>query len=165
MDYQLIAAEKSEHQVVFSNLLSLYVYDLSEFFDIEPNDGGVYEYGYDWDDPDQHPFLVCKDTIPLGFAIVAQGSTLNGARDVWDMKEFFTLRSERRKGLGLWFAREMYQRFPGKWEIRIGERNKGALSFWRKTIEGLGCLDTIESTVQSDHGAFCCIKATINGVL
>jgi predicted acetyltransferase len=161
MDYQLIAAKKDKHQVVFSKLLSLYVYDLSEFFDIEPNNG-VYDYGYDWGDTDSHPFLAYRGDIAVGFAIVVQGSTLTDAKDVWDMKEFYTLRSERRKGIGLWLAHEMYRRFPGNWEIRIGERNLGALLFWRKSIENVQSVNTVETTVKSDHGSFYCIKSTIS---
>ena len=80
--------------------------------------------------PDACPFIAYEESRPIGFALVTKGSHLGSDSEVWDMHEFFILRPYRSSGLGFWLAREMYSKFPGKWEIRIGVKNKGAPTFW-----------------------------------
>ncbi|HIG42461.1 MAG: hypothetical protein ABGY96_18585 [bacterium] len=164
MNYQLIPAIQEKHREIFSNLLSLYLYDLSEFFDMEPEEGR-YNYEYQWTDLCKNPFLVYKGAIPVGFAIVTTVEEKNfspsGEKNDWDMEEFFVIRSERREGLGLWLAHEMYRKFPGKWQIRIGEKNLGALSFWRNSLKGIGCTNMEEIYIEGQFGFFHCINVSI----
>lgn len=160
MNAELVFANEADHREIMSNLFHLYLHDLSEYFDISTDQYGWYGFDYEWADPDKHPFLAFQDSKPVGFALVARGSVMTQAKDVWDMHEFFVIRSCRRLGVGLWLAHEMYKTFQGKWEIRIGDKNTGGLAFWRKSLVGLNCSDPKEDYYQG--AGYYCISTTIN---
>ena len=69
-----------------------------------------------------------------GFALVDRKSRLSAADDVWDMAEFFVLRRQRRAGLGMAAAHRIFSTHPGPWEVRQGNANVAATSFWRAAI-------------------------------
>ena len=50
------------------------------------------------------------------------------------MKEFFVLRKYRGRGVGASVATQLFDRFPGKWEVRELAQNVAALAFWRAVI-------------------------------
>lgn len=50
------------------------------------------------------------------------------------MEEFFILRKYRGRSVGVWFARQLFARFPGIWEVGEIHENTGAQAFWRKVI-------------------------------
>jgi predicted acetyltransferase len=52
------------------------------------------------------------------------------------MAEFFILRKYRRQGAGTRAARELFDRFPGRWEVAEIPENAPAIAFWRKVIAG-----------------------------
>ena len=51
-----------------------------------------------------------------------------------DMAEFFIIRGRRRLGVGMKAAQAIWRRFPGKWEVRVRDRNRGAKEFWAGTV-------------------------------
>jgi predicted acetyltransferase len=69
-----------------------------------------------------------------GFALVLARSRLTGTSGVFDMAEFFVMRSYRRKGVGLAAAHAAFARFKGPWEVRQQDENAAATSFWRRAI-------------------------------
>jgi predicted acetyltransferase len=126
-----------EQQTVLANLMELYIHDFSEFYPIEIGADG--RYGYPrlplyWSDPDRHPFFVLADTKLAGFAMVHQASAHLSAESVWDMAEFFVLRSYRKLGIGKEAARQVFQRFPGPWQVRVMQSNLPAQRFWSNAI-------------------------------
>jgi predicted acetyltransferase len=52
----------------------------------------------------------------------------------WNMAEFFVARKHRGAGVGRAAAREIFSRYPGRWEVAVARRNVRALPFWRDTI-------------------------------
>lgn len=48
--------------------------------------------------------------------------------------EFFVLRKFRGAGVGERIARQLFDRFRGRWEVQRLARNTPALAFWRKVI-------------------------------
>lgn len=161
MDFTLVEANKADHEVLLENLLSLYLYDLSEFFDIALDANGRYTYDYDWSLPHGKPFLAYQGSLPVGFALVNKGSTIGHGDDIQDMQEFFILRSSRRTGAGIWLAHKMYKAFTGRWEIRIGEKNLGALAFWRNSLNDIECTEPEEIFIKAELGGFYCISTTM----
>jgi predicted acetyltransferase len=120
-----------------ANLLELYVHDFSEFVDVELGADG--RFGYKalplyWTEPHRHPLLVKVDGRLAGFALVKQGSEVSGDEKVWDMAEFFIVRRHRRHGIGRLAAHEVWQRFPGPWEVRVMHLNHSAKEFWKRAI-------------------------------
>ena len=153
MAWTVTAATEQDHGSLLSNLLSLYVHDMSSYFTgIAVRPDGRFQYDYAWDDPANLPYVMFADDLPAGFALLAKGSAIDGDPEIWDIQEFFVLRSLRRRGGGTWLARTIWERHPGSWDVRIGQSNKPALSFWPTAIEAhVG--DCPEGVVKEAHGS------------
>jgi predicted acetyltransferase len=126
-----------EQESVLANLLELYAHDFSEFSPLEINDVG--RFGYPrlplyWTEPHRHPFLIKADNRLAGFIFVQQESQLNGDRNIWDVAEFFVLRGQRRRGVGIKAAHATWHRFSGSWEVRVMWHNPAAKEFWRAAV-------------------------------
>lgn len=124
---------------VLANLLELYVHDLSEVFpSIELGADG--RFGYEhlpryWSEPERRfPFLIRHGTRVAGFVLVTRGSPASGGPDVFDVAEFFVLRGHRRSGVGRRAAFLVWNRFPGRWVVRVSEGNHGGVRFWAAAI-------------------------------
>jgi predicted acetyltransferase len=127
----------SEQETTIANLLELYAHDFSEFHHLELGAEG--RFGYKqlplyWTEPDRHPFLIKVNERIAGFALVKKGSDIVADNTVWDVDEFFITRGYRRQGVGMKIAHEMWNRFPGPWEVRALRSNHAAASFWRRAI-------------------------------
>src|SRR5579863_1791995 len=117
----------SEQQSIIANLLQLYAHDFSEFHALELGADGRFEYKplpLYWSDATRHPFLIKVDSQLTGFVFVKHGE--NG---VWDMAEFFIARAYRRKGIGMNVAHEVWNRFPGPWQVRVMQSNGAGVNF------------------------------------
>ncbi len=126
-----------EQAPVLANLLELYSHDLSKYFDLRVGPDG--RFGYPllplyWQEETRFPFLVSLDGEICGFALVYRGSRISDDPDVWDMAEFFILRSHRKRGIGAAVAADVWRRFPGRWEVRVLEANVTAMGFWRSAV-------------------------------
>lgn len=123
---------------LLANLLELYVHDLSEVFPIELKADG--RFGYDnlplyWSEPGRRfPFLIRYGTRIVGFVLVTRGSPASDDPEVFDIAEFFVLRRYRRSGVGRRAAFLLWDRFPGRWIVRVSEGNTKALPFWEGVI-------------------------------
>jgi predicted acetyltransferase len=124
--------------VLLANLLELYIHDLSEVFDVEPDGDG--RFGYEWlplywSEPDKRfPFLIRAEDRVVGFVLVMRGSPVSDDPNVLDVAEFFVLRRHRRSGVGRDAAFALWDRMRGSWIVRVLERNAGAARFWEETI-------------------------------
>ncbi len=128
-----------DQQPILANLLELYVYDFSEFNELELGPDGRFGYKYlplYWEEPGRHPFLVRIDGRWAGFVLVKRGSEVSGDLNVWDMAEFFIVRRYRRRGVGMDVAQQVWSRFTGPWEVRVLETNHSAELFWRRAVAG-----------------------------
>jgi predicted acetyltransferase len=136
MSRVLLPAEP-HHLPVIANLVQLYIHDFSEMVAIRIGDDGRFvapplePY---WQDDWRHPFLIRVDDAWAGFAFANQRSRLTDDAETWDVGEFFVLRGFRRAGVGARAAVELFDRFPGRWEVRQLHANTAATAFWRKAI-------------------------------
>jgi predicted acetyltransferase len=140
------AAARDRDLTVVQSLFELYIHDISEFGRWDVNAEGRFDVpggvaGY-WNVPvaegsrwhaDWHgfPFLVHVDATLAGFALVKR-IAINP--DTFDMGEFFVLRKFRRRGLGRQVACALFDRNPGRWEVREMLPNTPAQDFWRRII-------------------------------
>jgi predicted acetyltransferase len=132
-----VTAAASDEEAVLARLLELYAHDLSAIADLRIGADGRYGYGplpLYWTEAGRHPLLVRVGGDLAGFALVQKGSLVTGAPDVWDMAEFFVLRPYRRQGIGVRAAHEVWGRHPGRWEVRVMDRNTAALRFWEHAV-------------------------------
>jgi predicted acetyltransferase len=143
MTFDLSPATEIERPVL-RQLMELYLYDFSEFDLADVGPQGLYEYpylDYYWTEPDRHPFLVRVEKRLAGFVLVTRYNYLTGERDpalgaAWVIGEFFIMRKYRRKGIGETVACQVFDRFPGEWQVAQLHENTPATAFWRKVI---GC--------------------------
>ncbi len=132
----LEAASRAEEPIL-ARLLELYMHDLSEVFPIAPGPDGRFGYPLApyWNEPATHfPFLVRAGSGLAGFALAARGSPATDDPEVLDVAEFFVLRGARRSGVGRRAAGLLWSRLPGRWVVRVAERNERALPFWRAVV-------------------------------
>jgi predicted acetyltransferase len=126
-----------EQAPVLANLLELYAHDFSEFIDLKLGADG--RFGYEhlslyWTEPDRYPFLLTVNDYLAGFVFVHRGSQISVDESIWDMAEFFIVRGYRRLGIGRQVAHEIWKKFPGRWEVRVMDRNQKAKDFWECAI-------------------------------
>jgi len=126
-----------EQEPILANMLELYAHDFSEFIDLKLGADGRFGYKHlslYWEEPNRYPFLIMANGHLAGFALVRRGSEISNDADVWDIAEFFIVRGFRRLGLGMKVAQEIWKKFPGKWEVRVIDRNQKAKNFWARAI-------------------------------
>ncbi len=132
---ELIKATPAD-QSRLENLLQLYIHDFSEILELTPDDDGRFGYplAQYWSDDGRFPFLIRTNGRLIGFVLVSKGSQVTGEPNVFDVAEFFVVRGARRQGVGLAAALRLFASFSGTWEVRVMERNAGALPFWERAV-------------------------------
>jgi len=126
-----------EQEPILANLLELYAHDFSEFIDLKLGADGRFGYRHlplYWKESNRYPFLIMVNDHLAGFVFVRRGSEISNDEDVWDMAEFFIARGYRRQGVGMKVAHKVWEEFPGKWEVRVMDRNQKAMRFWRRAV-------------------------------
>lgn len=135
-----ITPAAEEHMPIIQNLARFYAYDLSkscgfyEVFDWSFPEDGLY-VGLDvskyWQ-PNRYPFLIRVDNELAGFALI---NKIGSLPDIdWNMGEFFIVGKFQGKGVGRQVAFELFNQFPGKWEVMQMPPNLPAIKFWKKII-------------------------------
>jgi predicted acetyltransferase len=123
---------------LLSNLLELYIHDLSDMFPVELGPDG--RFGYDrlslyWSEPERRwAFLIRRRGRVVGFVLATRAASPVTGADAHDVAEFFVLRRYRRSNVGRRAAFLLWNRLPGAWTVRVAETNTGALAFWRDVI-------------------------------
>ncbi len=134
-----LARASADEAVRLSNLLALYMHDMSAIFPVEPGADGLFRYEglppY-WSQPATHfPFFIHVDERVGGFALVTRGSPASDNPDRLDVAEFFVLRAYRRAGIGRKAAFLLWNRLPGQWVVRVSTAHHEAMAFWRGSID------------------------------
>ena len=132
-------AAMSSHAVLLSNLLELYIHDMSAAFpNIEIDSGG--RFGYPklplyWSEPNKRfAFVISLNDRVAGFVLATRCSPIANDPEDLDVAEFFVLRQYRRRDVGRQAAILLWNRIPGKWTVRVSEGNSGGIAFWREVV-------------------------------
>jgi len=124
---------------LLSNLLELYIHDMSEIFPLELGADGRFGYGslpLYWSAPEKRfAFFIHAGSRIAGFVLVTRGSPVTNDPNDLDVAEFFVLRSFRRTGVGRQAAFLLWDRLPGQWVVRVSEGNRAALPFWHAIVQ------------------------------
>ncbi len=128
-----------EDATLLANLLELYIHDLSAAFpDIPLGPDGRFGYPHltrYWTEPDRRfAYLIRADGRTAGFVLATRGSPAVDDPEVFDVAEFFVLRRFRGAGVGRRAAALLWRRRPGRWTVRVGAANPGALAFWERVV-------------------------------
>ncbi len=135
MNIKLIEASHI-HKDVIKNLMQFYMYDFSEFVDVDVEADGLFaayknldEY---WNDENRFSYIIQKDEIYIGFVLIRYIEEQQ--RNLFSIAEFFVMKKYRRKGIGKSIATQIFNSNKGKWEVFQKESNKPAQLFWNKII-------------------------------
>ncbi len=155
MEVNVIPAIR-EDKTVLHRLLELYHHDYSEYDGADVDEHGLYGYEYldhYWTEPSRHPFLIRVSGKLAGLALVREIHTADDG-PVHAIAEFFVLRKYRRQGVGGEAARQLFDRFPGRWRICQEEANRPAQRFWRGVIAAYtgGAYDEEQLESEAWHG-------------
>lgn len=135
MDYEIKIATLKDKEVL-SNLMQFYIYDFSEFMELQFGANGKYDnYPIDeyWSTDPNYPYLISLNGEIAGFVLV---KLINRDDDAFfSIAEFFIARKYRRAGLGKFVAKDIFDKHKGQWEVYQIDNNKPAQLFWKKAIE------------------------------
>jgi predicted acetyltransferase len=136
MNVKLTNASR-ENISVMENLMQFYIYDFSEFVDLDVKGNGLFEpYStlreYWNSENERFPYFIKVGETYLGFVLVRY-ITLSD-KNYFSMAEFFIMRKYRRKGIGRSIAEQVFNMHKGQWQIYQKESNRPAQAFWRKVI-------------------------------
>lgn len=124
---------------VLNALFGFYQYDFTEFTGEDVGDDGRFDATemierYSRGDPLRQGFLMRVDGKWAGLTLLHRGAFLVDDPEMMDIVEFFVMRKYRRSGAGEAMARAIFDRFPGRWEVREIAANLPAQAFWRRII-------------------------------
>lgn len=125
-----------QNKETLRNLLEKYLCEFSAFDGRDADEKGLYGYPYldlYWTEEGRWVFLLFVQGQLAGFAMV--NSLREAQEDIdYSVAEFFVLPKYRRCGAGRAIARELFRRFPGRWQVKVHPRNAPALRFWQGVI-------------------------------
>ena len=125
--------------VLLSNLMELYVHDLSAMFEhVKIGADGRFGYpqlsSYLSGDGERRAFVIRRDEGVAGFVLARRGSPASDDPRAQDIAEFFVLRQLRGRGVGRAAATLLWDRMPGSWTVRASAANPDAIRFWREVV-------------------------------
>jgi predicted acetyltransferase len=122
----------------FAAVYQFYRYDFTEFTNEDVDDDGQFHdearVNKYLSDARHSSFLFRADGRLAGLAVVRQADAVDGSGDVTDMEQFFVMRRYRRQGIGEAAAIWLFDRHPGRWQVRERHNNLPAQRFWRTII-------------------------------
>ena len=175
MTTEIIPATRAEAHIL-AHLWPLYQYDLSEYGGVPINGDGLFEgasirihnYRSDlelwWNNPETlHPFLIRVHGRAAGLALIGAAPHYAPRDRDFEVIEFFLLRGFRGRGVGRSVALDLFQRFPGRWELKVLPENEPALAFWRKTIAVTSAGPFTEEISTTDDGDMVILRFETTG--
>ena len=135
MKIELVQVKKEEKEIL-RNLLEKYDYEFSQYDLRDVNALGL--YGYDWLDcywteERLWPFFIKADGQLAGFVMVNDYPETDEPCE-YCMSEFFVLYKYRRAGVGSFAARSVWDRFHGRWQLKLHPKNLPSVHFWQKAV-------------------------------
>jgi Predicted acetyltransferase len=134
-----IVAVESDEEVILHNLIEKYEYELTQYFDHDVNELGL--YGFDYFDSFFHEnakrwvFFIKVDGKLAGFAmILADYFYLKSRKADYTLADFFVMHKYRGRGVGTFAARYLFAKFKGVWQLNTFDKNTAAVGFWLKVI-------------------------------
>ena len=127
----------------FWSLFQQYLYEMTAYYDPGGTDAsGNYEYRYFdsyFEDRERAAMFLYGDGALVGFAMINGYSCLGNPID-HAMAEFTVFPRYRKRRLAMQSVQKIFERYPGRWEIKYGTMNKAAAALWTKATEPYGPL-------------------------
>jgi len=127
-----------EQKTVFVQMMELYNYDFSEFSNDDINEYGYFGYLHIddyWNEEGRYPYFIRVDGKLAGLVLVRSCCEYNNLLEPHNIAEFFIMKKYRKKGIGKYVAKQIFDRFPGGWEISVWANNRVAQCFWKSVVD------------------------------
>ena len=122
-----------QRQLLF-NLNQKYLYEMTNYYDDPLDERGNLHYGHFdeyFTDPARTALLIYDGDALAGFAMLNPCSYFGGTVD-HVMAEFTIFPMYRRRHLATGAAEAIFERWPGRWEVKFNEKNAAARSLWTR---------------------------------
>lgn len=122
-----------QRQLLF-NLNQKYLYEMTNYYDDPLDERGNLHYGHFdeyFTDPARTALLIYAGDALAGFAMLNPCSYFGGTVD-HVMAEFTIFPMYRRRHLATGAAEAIFERWPGRWEVKFNEKNAAARSLWTR---------------------------------
>lgn len=137
MEIYLSEVKKEEKEVLY-RMLQYSLFEESEHDLNDMNKDAIFEYKY-FDsyfiDNDRYAYFIKEkgsDKL-LGFAMINE--YMQKFEDGHSIAEYLVIPKYRRKKIGQKIAFEIFNKYPGNWEVKPAYNSQKAYLFWEKTIE------------------------------
>lgn len=137
----IVKADSQDDFEKLYEMLQIYEAEFSLITKKQPDETGIYKLDVNLNETDN--FLLFKNHTVVGFCV--KGVTSNRH----DIYEFYIEPEYRGNKLGREFAKEIFKKYNGEWQVRQIEGANKAISFWRKAI-GEFTRDNFEESVVED---------------
>jgi len=136
MAIKILPVDFSEKEIL-RNLLEKYDYEFSQYDQRDINSLGLFGYkylDYYWTEERRWAFFIQVEGKLAGFAMVNDFPETQEVID-YAMAEFFVLFKYRGQGVGKYVAHQLFERFPGRWQLKLHPKNTASVSFWDSVID------------------------------
>jgi predicted acetyltransferase len=101
-----------------------------------------------WQKPDRSPFFIEVDKKIVGFVLINDYNLL--IDEGKNIAEFYIKKEFRKNGIGKEASKQVFNLFPGKWEIRQIIENPQAHNYWLKIISEFTKDNFTEELIKND---------------
>lgn len=132
----LLREVAEEEKEILRNLLEKYLFEFSQWDDAPLNALGLFGYRYldcYWTEENRFPFFIFVEGELAGFALVNDYLEVPEQTD-YTMSEFFVLHRYRKKGVASEAAKQLFARFPGRWQLKYHPHNFVSARFWNRVV-------------------------------
>lgn len=133
---ELVTVKPQDRELLW-NINQKYLYEMTNYYDDQMDSVGVLHYGYFdayFTDSKRKAFFLYEENRLVGFAMIHPYSFINGSPD-YVLAEFTVFPAFRKNHLATRAAEMLFERFPGRWEIKYNEKNTAAKALWNKVTE------------------------------
>ena len=123
----MLVVVDDKNQIIFDRFLQLYENEWAHLTEATTNEEGLYTE-YQETIKDFKTYLLFDQLNPFGFAVV----NIEGVHEILD---FFILPSYRRKLFGLKVIGELFESFPGDWQIHQPLEEEKVVKFWKRAVQ------------------------------
>lgn len=138
MDVSLVKIDKDNRNIL-ENLFHYYIYEMSDFLALSPNQDGHFGYSksqFDiyWESECHLPYFIYVGQELAGFVLIRKYPSDPSINDI---EQFFVLRKFNGKGVGKKAFKLVTQLILGNWQIRVLIENSRALHFWKSSVSNI----------------------------
>ena len=137
MEIYLSEVKKEEKEILY-RLLQYSLFEESEYDSNEMTKEAIFEYKYFdlyFTEDNRYAFFIKEQETDklLGFVMI--NKYMQKFEDGHSIAEYLVIPKYRRNKIGKKIAFEIFDKYPGNWEVKPSYNSEKAYLFWKNTIE------------------------------